>query len=169
MATALPLTKDGQPLMLENEGLYLSGFLDKRAKDGKWQKRFFETNGPFITYFKSKRKTKLLAAVRLSDASEITVLDQTPSELDPEGFGNIFCLMLHGRSYYMRAEDRATACKWVEMLTILRHKELAAFKDHQESSSPQGYQYQAQSSQPEQAFCFGFACCGRGDDERQGK
>eukprot|EP00639_Heterosigma_akashiwo_P006599 CAMPEP_0194564426 /NCGR_PEP_ID=MMETSP0292-20121207/4089_1 /TAXON_ID=39354 /ORGANISM="Heterosigma akashiwo, Strain CCMP2393" /LENGTH=159 /DNA_ID=CAMNT_0039413559 /DNA_START=38 /DNA_END=517 /DNA_ORIENTATION=- len=157
------MTNKEAPPTDADDSYYLSGYLDKRKKDGEWQKRFFETNGPFITYYKSKRKTKLLAAVRLTDASEITVLDKVPTEIDPEGIGNIFCLILHGRSYHIRANDRAEACKWVEVLTDLRAKELEVF---QEGEGTDLHDYQAQqgiSREENQALCFGLACCGRGD------
>ena len=32
---------------------YIAGYLLKKAKDGAWQKRYFETNGTFLTYYKS--------------------------------------------------------------------------------------------------------------------
>lgn len=28
------------------------GYLFKKTRDGKWQKRWFETNGCFLTYYK---------------------------------------------------------------------------------------------------------------------
>lgn len=32
-------------------GVY-AGYLFKKTRDGKWQKRWFETNGCFLTYYK---------------------------------------------------------------------------------------------------------------------
>jgi hypothetical protein len=30
----------------------MCGYLHKEARNGKWQKRWFETNGPYLTYYK---------------------------------------------------------------------------------------------------------------------
>lgn len=30
----------------------ISGYLQKKTRDGRWQKRWFETNGCFLTYYK---------------------------------------------------------------------------------------------------------------------
>lgn len=52
-------------------GLQISGFLLKKSKEGAWQRRYFETNGPFLTYYKTKKKSKLLAALNLVDVDDI--------------------------------------------------------------------------------------------------
>jgi hypothetical protein len=31
----------------------ISGYLQKKTRDGRWQKRWFETNGCFLTYYKA--------------------------------------------------------------------------------------------------------------------
>jgi hypothetical protein len=43
----------------------LSGYLYKKTRDGRWQKRWFETSGVYLTYYKSKKMEKLLAALSL--------------------------------------------------------------------------------------------------------
>jgi hypothetical protein len=53
---------------------YVSGYLLKKHLDGSWQKRFFETNGPFLTYYKSKKRTKLLAALNINDVFRIIMV-----------------------------------------------------------------------------------------------
>jgi hypothetical protein len=47
----------------------ISGYLEKKAKTGKWQKRWFETNAHFLTYYKTKKMEKLLAALNLPQVS----------------------------------------------------------------------------------------------------
>lgn len=53
---------------------YVCGYLLKKHLDGSWQKRFFETNGPFLTYYKSKKRTKLLAALNINDVFRIIMV-----------------------------------------------------------------------------------------------
>lgn len=35
-----------------NEEAVLSGYLYKKTRDGRWQRRWFETNGVYLTYYK---------------------------------------------------------------------------------------------------------------------
>ena len=66
------LTDDVQ--VSEGNSLQIRGYLLKKSKEGAWQKRFFETNGNYLTYYKTKRMTKLLAALSLSDVGDISVV-----------------------------------------------------------------------------------------------
>ena len=50
---------------------HISGYLHKKTRDGRWQKRWFETNANFLTYYKSKKMTKLLAALNLPQVGQI--------------------------------------------------------------------------------------------------
>ena len=43
----------------------ISGYLYKKTRNGTWQRRFFETDGQCLTYYKSKRRTKKLAELDL--------------------------------------------------------------------------------------------------------
>jgi hypothetical protein len=61
----------------EGNSLQIRGYLLKKSKEGTWQKRFFETNGNYLTYYKTKRMTKLLAALSLEDVGEIAVVSTT--------------------------------------------------------------------------------------------
>ena len=36
--------------------VHISGYLLKLTRDGKWQKRWFETNGCFLTYYKVRER-----------------------------------------------------------------------------------------------------------------
>ena len=75
---------------MQQDLVHISGYLLKLTRDGKWQRRYahapslmsapvasgfshhpdrwFETNGCFLTYYKSKKMTKLLAALNLPQA-----------------------------------------------------------------------------------------------------
>jgi len=140
--------------------IYMEGYLEKRRSDGRWQERYFETNGTFLTYYKTKKMSKLLAAVRLSDTSEITVLDQKSSSIDPEGKGNVFSIVLNQKAYYIKAESRAIACKWVEVLTILRDKDLASSEIPMKNGEV-AEAYDTKKDTPQ--ICF-FACCSGRDE-----
>jgi hypothetical protein len=67
---------------------YISGYLLKQSKEGIWQKRYFETNGTFLTYYKSKKMTKLLAALNMPNVGEITLVRSTYVSSHP--FSNLF-------------------------------------------------------------------------------
>ena len=43
----------------------ISGYLLKKTREGRWQKRWFETHGSYLTYYKAKKAQKLLAALSL--------------------------------------------------------------------------------------------------------
>jgi hypothetical protein len=51
----------------------MSGYLMKKSTAGDWQKRYFETNGCFLTYYKSQKMSKLLAALSLPQVGEIRI------------------------------------------------------------------------------------------------
>ena len=82
---------------MQQDLVHISGYLLKLTRDGKWQRRYahapslmsapgasgfshhpdrwFETNGCFLTYYKSKKMEKLLAALNLPQVGEIKVED----------------------------------------------------------------------------------------------
>ena len=66
------LSEDTSPSV--GDSLQISGFLLKKDKDGAWQRRFFETQGTYLTYYKSKKKSKLLAALNLAEVDDISVV-----------------------------------------------------------------------------------------------
>ena len=51
-------------------------YLYKKSREGKWQKRWFETNGCFLTYYKNRKMTKLLAALSLPQVGAITLIPE---------------------------------------------------------------------------------------------
>jgi hypothetical protein len=56
----------------------MRGYLFKKTRDGKWQKRWFETNGCFLTYYK-KQGQKLLAALNLPQVGTIALMGENSS------------------------------------------------------------------------------------------
>mmetsp|Transcript_23123 Transcript_23123/g.33874 ORF Transcript_23123/g.33874 Transcript_23123/m.33874 type:complete len:204 (-) Transcript_23123:221-832(-) len=103
-----------QPIQDEN---YICGYLLKKSQDGVWQKRFFETNSTFLTYYKSKKRTKLLAALNMPNVGQITLVGNTSDSL---GDGVVFQLELKDRNYILRSPDLADAQRWMIGLQKLR-------------------------------------------------
>jgi PH domain len=46
-------------------GSLIAGYLQKLGRNGKWQTRWFETDGECLSYYKSAKRTKLLATLDL--------------------------------------------------------------------------------------------------------
>ena len=46
-------------------GSLIGGYLQKLGRNGKWQTRWFETDGECLSYYKSQKRTKLLATLDL--------------------------------------------------------------------------------------------------------
>lgn len=93
-----------------------SGYLYKKSREGLWQKRWFETNGSFLTYYKSKKMTKLLAALSLPQVGEIQI---SPPNEDVQD-GSMFTLELNDRIYTLKADTAEDAQHWVATLNQLK-------------------------------------------------
>ena len=48
-----------------NDGALIYGYLQKLGRNGKWQLRYFETDGECLSYYKSSKRSKLLATLDL--------------------------------------------------------------------------------------------------------
>lgn len=109
---------DGDDPALEDEDdeidSLIYGHLQKLGRNGKWQTRWFETDGECLSYYKSSKRTKLLATLDLAKVGGIVV-----NEDDPKGCS--FTMQVLGRPYYLRAESRAVCKDWV--ITLNRIKE----------------------------------------------
>ena len=107
---------------------YIQGYLYKKTRDGRWQKRWFETTGCFLTYYKSKKMTKLLAALNLPQVGEIKLVAD-PGPEDAEDAGKLFSIHLNDRDYLLKAVDAASAARWVEVLNQLKNNQNSAEGD----------------------------------------
>ena len=47
------------------DGAIICGYLHKLGRNGKWQSRWFETDGECLSYYKSSKRVKLLATLDL--------------------------------------------------------------------------------------------------------
>ena len=93
------------------------GYLHKLGRNGQWQKRFFETDGECLTYYKTRKRTKLLASLDLLKVGDIRC-----DEEDPEG--RVFAIQVSDRPYYLRAETKAACKDWVINLNRVREARL---------------------------------------------
>ena len=96
--------------------MVLAGYLYKKTRDGRMQKRYFETNGFYLTYYKNRKAEKLLAALSLPQVGNIHLVD------DENGEEGMFALELNTRVYTLKANDRKTAQVWVDTLKGLREQ-----------------------------------------------
>jgi len=95
-------------------GTLIGGYLKKLGRNGKWQSRWFETDGECLSYYKNEKRTKLLATLNLEKVGAITI--------DPEdGDGVSFTIQVLGRLYHLRADSKASCKDWV--ITLNRVKE----------------------------------------------
>ena len=96
------------------EGVLIYGYLQKLGRNGKWQTRWFETDGECLTYYKSSKRSKLLATLDLAKVGSIVV-----NHDDPKGCS--FTINISERPYYLRADNKAACKDWV--ITLNRVKE----------------------------------------------
>jgi hypothetical protein len=102
--------------------LGLTGYLYKKTRNESWQRRFFKTQGFYLTYYKNRKMEKLLAALSLPQVGNIYVMDEKAED----GEGGTFALELNTRVYILKANDRETAEVWVSTLLRLREQGVSA-------------------------------------------
>jgi len=107
----------GKTSVLGDGDTGMSGYLYKKTRDDRWQKRWFETNGVYLTYYKSRKMEKLLAALSLPQVGEIKIVT---SQEDPDGQTGLFTIELNTRIYTLRAKSDEEAYQWVNTLNKLR-------------------------------------------------
>lgn len=89
------------------------GYLHKLGRNNKWQKRWFESDGTGLKYFKSKKKEKCLATLDLLRVGTIA-MDRT------DAAGCTFTIEVAGRQYYLCADTKERAMDWVITLNRVR-------------------------------------------------
>lgn len=97
---------------LDSQAL-ISGKLYKLNKSGVWQKRYFETDGQMLTYYKSSKRSKVLATLDLIKVGSICVNLEDPT-------GCTFQIQVAGRPYFLKAENNGTCQDWVINLNRVR-------------------------------------------------
>ena len=96
------------------EGALIYGYLQKLGRNGKWQTRWFETDGECLTYYKSSKRSKLLATLDLAKVGSIVI-----NREDKQGC--CFTINISERPYHLRADSKAACKDWV--ITLNRVKE----------------------------------------------
>lgn len=124
--------------MTRQDAMQMAGYLYKKSSAGEWQRRYFETNGNYLTYYKSHKMTKLLAAVAMP---QVGIIKMVGSVNDAKGSGHIFQLDLRDRQYLLRATSQEEAQQWVDYLLMLRDGSFGPAGP----SNPMNYQIQVSS------------------------
>jgi hypothetical protein len=96
------------------EGALIYGYLEKLGRNGKWQSRWFETDGECLTYYKSSKRSKLLATLDLAKVGSIVINSEDEKEC-------CFIINIAERPYHLRAESPSACKDWV--ITLNRVKE----------------------------------------------
>lgn len=94
--------------------LLICGYLHKFGRNGKWQRRFFETDGENLSYYKTSARAKLLATLDLVKVGDICVDSEDPD-------GCTFIIQVADRPYRLRADSQSSCSDWV--ITLNRVKE----------------------------------------------
>lgn len=63
--TNLPHRSSEGDLIEDLDGMIIGGYLQKLGRNGKWQTRWFESDGECLSYYKNENRTKLLATLDL--------------------------------------------------------------------------------------------------------
>jgi hypothetical protein len=96
------------------QGALIYGYLQKLGRNGKWQTRWFETDGECLTYYKSSKRSKLLATLDLAKVGSIVINREDEK-------GSCFIINISERPYHLRADSSAACKDWV--ITLNRVKE----------------------------------------------
>lgn len=114
--SALTKVPDGVPGLAGKDDPYddLRGYLKKKSKQDKWQKRWFEANDHYLTYYKTPQSKKLLACIDLYQTGEIKLV--LPDSAPGADVSTEFSISLGDRFYIIKAEGRDDAQRWVEGL-----------------------------------------------------
>ena len=128
---AMDTQNDKESIIRKDKYGNLRGFLHKKTRDGRWQKRFFEMNGVYLTYYKNEKMEKILAALSLLKVGDIRHIGEDinsdekkdgKSKLNnnnDDNIGNtqaVFSLQLDGCDYFLRANTKNAALRWIAAL-----------------------------------------------------
>ena len=98
---------------MHQRGQELRGHLRKKTRHGRWRRRWFETSGCHLAYFKAEGG-QLLAALNLPEVGEIAFVGAAASG----GLPGLFTIELNERVYSVRADDDNAAQMWVSELKL---------------------------------------------------
>ncbi|GLE02371.1 hypothetical protein PINS_up011209 [Pythium insidiosum] len=87
----------------------LKGYLRKKSRQDRWQRRYFEATTHYLTYYKNRESEKLLACIDLWRTENIEVSASDPDKLE-------FSIQIGDQSYLLKADTADEAAKWVKGL-----------------------------------------------------
>ena len=87
--------------------LNISGYLQKKSSNGRWQRRFFYVNNAYLIYKSKQSSTSIDATIDLRTASTILVVGR---------FGDMLIEFEDDQAYAMRGRDNKEATTWVDAL-----------------------------------------------------
>lgn len=117
--------EDGEAEALESALIY--GYLLKLGRNGKWQTRWFETDGECLTYYKCSKRVKLLATLDLAKVGSIVMNTEDRSATS-------FTINISERPYHLRADSEAACKDWV--ITLNRVKEARMLEGNVKLAKP---------------------------------
>ncbi|CAK4652178.1 hypothetical protein LEN26_007159 [Aphanomyces euteiches] len=106
----------------------LKGYLLKKSRQGRYQKRWFEATSHYLTYYKNADSEKLLACIDLWRSGNIQLgvpAGLALTDISPADFS----LKIGDQDYLLRAADQDEAIRWVQGLKIRQVKPEGAISD----------------------------------------
>ncbi|TDH69289.1 hypothetical protein CCR75_005018 [Bremia lactucae] len=93
----------------------LKGYLRKKSRHDRWQRRYFEATTHYLTYYKNQESEKLLACIDLWRTQTIDFLPMDEAKLE-------FSIAIGEQSYLLKADDKNDAERWVKGLQARQHR-----------------------------------------------
>lgn len=93
----------------------LKGYLRKKSRHDRWQRRYFEATTHYLTYYKNRESEKLLACI---DLWRTQTIDFNPADADKLEFS----IAIGEQSYLLRADSQDDAARWVQGLQARQHR-----------------------------------------------
>eukprot|EP01041_Mallomonas_annulata_P008056 gene8056-16514_t len=106
------------------KGPQRSGYLYKMVDIGTYKRRYFETTGFYLTYYKSKKKIKLLAALNMRKVDRIELMTENPGGPygeDLTAAGCFFQIEVNGNIYVLRGASPSDTLRWILVLNDLKN------------------------------------------------
>ncbi|GAB9474594.1 hypothetical protein Gpo141_00011714 [Globisporangium polare] len=93
----------------------LKGYLRKKSRQDRWQRRYFEATTHYLTYYKNRESEKLLACIDLWRTQNIELNADDPAKLE-------FSIGIGEQSYLLKAETADEAQRWIKGLRARQHR-----------------------------------------------
>ncbi|KAE9037595.1 hypothetical protein PR003_g6086 [Phytophthora rubi] len=93
----------------------LKGYLRKKSRHDRWQRRYFEATTHYLTYYKNRESEKLLACIDLWRTQTIAFNPADGDQLE-------FSIAIGEQSYLLKADSQDDAARWVKGLQARQHR-----------------------------------------------